>query len=211
MIGVIVAVATLVISGVAVWVISRRPRRRDSKATLTAAAEPEMRTRAFLKSGFHKEMPRATVSDLRIDTQNVLEEAEAAADLETLDAFLADVRDSLGADEAVFWRWSEQRDSLSPAAWSTPGAGRPMHFDVTGWAGLVKWAAEARVIHFDTDARVAVARLAAAPIEFDGRLMGVLSVARIEGLEKGREFVKQWLPRHASQVGRLVSMSELRR
>ncbi len=158
----------------------------------------------------HTAPPRATVSDLRLDTQSVLEEAEAAADLATLDVFLADVRDLLGADEAVFWRWSEERDSLVPASWSTPGAGRPMHFS-PAWDGLVKWAAEARVIHFDADARVAVARLAAAPVEHTGELIGVLSVARAEGLERGRDHVKQWLPRHAAQVGRLVSMSELRR
>jgi diguanylate cyclase (GGDEF)-like protein len=210
-IGTIAAVAALIIAiGAAVYVW-RRGARRASGPVPQITEDGDSRARAFIKAGQHKEMPRATVSDLRLDAQSLLEEAEAAADLETLDAFLADVRDSLGADEAVFWRWSEQRDSLSPAAWSTPGAGRPMHFDVGGWAGLVKWAAEARVIHFDSDARVAVARLAAAPIEFDGRLMGVLSVARVEGLDKGREFVKQWLPRHASQVGRLVSMSELRR
>ncbi|MEK7403109.1 MAG: sensor domain-containing diguanylate cyclase [Gemmatimonadota bacterium] len=211
MIQTIAAVAALVIALGAAWVIWRRSVRSGSEAEPQVSGERESRARTFMKSGQHKEMPRATISDLRLDAQTLLEEAEAAADLETLDAYLADVRDSLGADEAVFWRWSEQRDSLAPAAWSTPGAGRPMHFDVGGWAGLVKWAAEARVIHFDSDARVAVARLAAAPIESEGKLMGVLSVARIEGLEKGREYVKEWLPRHASQVGRLVSMSELRR
>jgi diguanylate cyclase (GGDEF)-like protein len=79
------------------------------------------------------------------------------------------------------------------------------------WGELVKWAAEGRVMHFDADARVAVTRLAAAPVEHDGRLIGVLSVARQEGLERGREHIKAWLPRHASQVGRLVSLFELRR
>jgi diguanylate cyclase (GGDEF)-like protein len=209
----VVAVIALAVVGVGLVVLSRRG----------AAAEPpsdapmltgESRARQFIKGGTPGKgvmMPRPTVSDLRLDAQSLLEEAEVAADLETMDAFLADVRDSMGADEAVFWRWNEERDALAPASWSTPGASRPMHFDVGGWSGLVKWAAEARVIHFDTDARVAIARLAAAPIEFDGRLIGVLSVARHEGLERGREHVKQWLPRHASQVGRLVSMSELRR
>src|SRR5690349_4732379 len=119
MIQTIAAVAALIIAVAAAafaWRRSRKPPAEPA-APLEPSAQP--RTRAFLKSGMHKEMPRATVSDLRLDAQSLLEEAEAAADLETLDAFLADVRDSLGADEAVFWRWSEQRDSLAPAAWST--------------------------------------------------------------------------------------------
>jgi diguanylate cyclase (GGDEF)-like protein len=206
---IVAAVVTLVVVGVGLVVLRQQSSVQPTEAPPVAG---ESRARQFLKSGSTRmAMPRPTVSDLRLDAQSLLEEAEVAADLETMDAFLADVRDSLGADEAVFWRWSEQRDTLAPASWSTPGASRPMHFDVGGWSGLVKWAAEARVIHFDTDARVAVARLAAAPIEFGGRLLGVLSVARHEGLERGREHVKQWLPRHAAQVGRLVATSELRR
>jgi diguanylate cyclase (GGDEF)-like protein len=82
---------------------------------------------------------------------------------------------------------------------------------MNAWSPLVKWAAEGRVMHFDADARIAVTRLAAAPVELDGRLIGVLSVARQEGLDRGREHLKAWLPRHAAQVGRLVSLFELRR
>jgi len=211
-----VAVATVLLAGVGfVLLQSRKPLKPPAEPSPESEVRPgESRAKQYLKSSDYSvipALPRGTVSDLRLDAQSLLDEAEAAADLETMDAFLADVRDSLGADEAVFWRWNEQKDALAPASWSTPGAGRPMHFDVGGWSGIVKWAAEARVTHFDTDARVAVARLAAAPIEHDGRLYGVLSVARAEGLERGREHVKQWLPRHASQVGRLVSMSQLRR
>src|SRR6185503_10939994 len=121
------------------------------------------------------------------------------------------VRDALGADEAVFWRWSEERDALAPSAWSTQGTTRPKFFDMSAWGPLVKWAAEGRVMHFDADARVAVTRLAAAPVEMDSRLIGVLSVARAEGLDRGREHLKAWLPRHAAQVGRFVALFELRR
>jgi len=207
---VVIAIVTLVVVGVGLVFLRGRAPSPPTEAPQVSTGES--RARQFLKSGpAHMAMPRPTVSDLRLDTQSMLEEAEVASDLATMDAFLADVRDSMGADEAVFWRWSEQRDTLAPASWSTVGASRPMHFDVSGWSGLVKWAAEARVIHFDTDARVAIARLAAAPVETDGRLLGVLSVARHEGLERGREHVKHWLPRHAAQVGRLVSTSELRR
>ena len=174
--------------------------------------QSEPRVKQFRTTSTHRvALPRPTVSNLRQDIQAMLEDADIAEDLETLDAYLTDVRDAVGADEAVFWRWSEAQDRLTPGSWSTHGAARPTYFDMQAWGGLVKWAAEARVIHFDADARVAVTRLAAAPIEHEGRLLGVLSVARAEGLDRGREHLKSWLPRYASQVGRLVSLFEVRR
>jgi diguanylate cyclase (GGDEF)-like protein len=173
---------------------------------------PEKRVQQFRMTSSHQTLEEAITDprDLRSDTQAQLEEGEIAQDMATLDAFLADVRDSLGADEAVYWRWSRARDTLTPGAWSTPNAQRPQFFDMGAWGALVKWAAEGRVLSFDADARVAVTRLAVAPVELDGRLIGVLSVARAEGLERGREHLKQWLPRHAAQVGRLVSLFEVR-
>ena len=193
---------------------TRAALRRRAGRTGTARIDeaPQSRVRQFLHTGTHRmAQPRSTLTDLRVDTQAMLEEAEVASDLATLDAFLADVRDSVGGDEAVFWKWSEQRDSVTPAAWSTPGATLPKFFEMNAWGGFVKWAAEGRVMHFDADARVAVTRLAAAPVEHDGQLMGVLSVSRAEGLERGREHIKSWLPRHAMQVGRLVALFEIRR
>ena len=174
--------------------------------------ETDPRVQQFRLTGSNRLIePPSVPSNLRPEAQAQLEKADLASDLATLDAFLMDVRDSLGADEAIFWRWSEHRDTLTPTAWSTPGVKRPAHFDMNAWRGLVQWAAEGRVMHFDADARVAVTRLAAAPVEHHSRLIGVLSVARAEGLEKGREHVKAWLPRHAAQVGRLVSLFEVRR
>src|SRR5687767_3004895 len=155
--------------------------------------------------------PRLTLSDISVDTQVQQEEAESAADMDTLNAYLADVRDSIGGDEAVFWRWSEKRDSVAPFAWSTPSVPRPRFFDVNAWGSLIRWSAAERMLTFDADDRVAIARLAAAPVEHDGQLLGVLSVARKEGLERGRAYIKSWLPRHAVQVGRLVSLFEIRR
>jgi diguanylate cyclase (GGDEF)-like protein len=184
-------------------------RRRLPPPELPADAT-SYRARQFIQTGSQRLVP-TSASDLRPEMEAMLAEAEISSDLATLDVFLADVRDSVGADEAIFWRWSEELDKLSPSAWSTTGATRPRYFDMNAWKELVKWSAEQRMINFDADARVAVARLASAPVEFDGRLIGVLSVARAEGLERGREHLKAWLPRHAAHVGRLISLFELRR
>lgn len=210
MIWLIPALAALIL--VAFVAGARYATRRRITGTAQIDGAPESRVRQFLTTGTHRLPPqRGSLTDLRIETQAMFEEAEVASDLATLDAYLADVRDSVGADEAIFWKWSEKRDSVSPAAWSTPGATLPKFFDLNAWGAFVKWAAEARVMHFDADARVAVTRLAAAPVEHEGLLMGVLSVARGEGLERGREHIKSWLPRHAMQVGRLVALFEIRR
>src|SRR5438477_145596 len=90
-------------------------------------------------------------------------------------------------------REAAEREELAP---------KPQHFDMHAWGPLVRWSAEEQQLTFDADARVAVIRLAAAPVKLDERLIGVLSVARQEGLDRGRETIRSWLPRHATQVGR---------
>lgn len=203
------------ILGAARYLMRRGPTVEGIVSSEMQASDAEFtdpRVQQFRLTGSNRLIePSSAITDIRPDAQAKLEKADLATDLATLDAFLVDVRDSIGGDEAVFWRWSEHRDTLKPTAWSTPGVKRPAHFDMNAWRGLVQWAAEGRMMHFDADARVGVTRLAAAPVEHHGRLIGVLSIARAEGLEKGREHIKAWLPRHAAQVGRLVSLFEVRR
>lgn len=214
---------TVVLLGLAAAIVARARRRvparrpmplsvSGERTTTEIADEPEPRVRQFLNTGSHP-LPdiERDGAHLKREALTRLEQAEVASDLASLDVFLADVRDALGADEAVFWRWSRQRDRLTPSAWSTAGTPRPQHFDMQAWGPLVRWAAEEKQLTFDADARVAVIRLAAAPIELGDRLIGVLSVSRAEGLDRGRETIKSWLPRHATQVGRLIQLFELRR
>lgn len=211
----VAAVLLLIAIGLtALQLLRRMPRMATSvRAEIEEQRKlPDPRVEQFRRTGSNRLIePNSAVTDLKPESQARLEQADLASDLATLEAYLVDVRDSIGGDEAIFWRWSEHRDTLTPTAWSTPGVKRPSYFDMNAWRGLVQWAAEGRVMHFDADARVAVTRLAAAPVEHHSRLMGVLSVARAEGLEKGREHIKAWLPRHAAQVGRLVSLFEIRR
>src|SRR3954465_16059549 len=53
--------------------------------------------------------PRATVSNMRVEALKDVEVRENESSFEMLNLFLVDVRDALGADEVVFWRWSEGR------------------------------------------------------------------------------------------------------
>jgi diguanylate cyclase (GGDEF)-like protein len=154
-------------------------------------------------------VPRA--SDLRSESEATYEEHEAATDIVFLEHQLADIRDACGAEEAVFWRWQEHRDSLTPVAWSTAGAARPQHFAFAEWAPLVKWAAESRVVIFDGEGKETPPRLTAAAILDEEHLIGVLTIANQNGVSITRDYAKAWMPRYADQVSRLLALSEMRR
>lgn len=149
------------------------------------------------------------LSDLTIAAQENYRRLEEQEDLATLRAFLDDLRDQYGADEAIFWHWNEQRDTLTPSAWSTGEGDRPAHFNRMRWGPLVRWAAEGRVVHFDGEG--AEVRLAAAPVLVDDQLLGVISVASSTGVRAERVRLKEWMPRHAAQLGRLLRLFTIRR
>ena len=69
--------------------------------------------------------------------------------LSILDGFLRDVRDIVQADEALFWRWNEDRDTLLPHAWSSEEAPRPQFFRVKEWGPLARWSARERIVTLD--------------------------------------------------------------
>jgi diguanylate cyclase (GGDEF)-like protein len=215
------ASALLLVLAIAVGVVvllRRRSRRTAPQrtahlpASLSVPTPTDPRVRQFRFTGSNRIVdPKLSAADLRNVAMAAAEQEDFKSENDTIAAFLQDVRDSMGADEALFWRWSEKRDALQPFTWSTPGEPRPMHFDMSAWSGLVQWSAQQRMMNFDSDARSAVTRLATAPVIHEDRLIGVLSVSRAGGLDRGREHIKSWLPRHAAQVARLVLGAELRR
>lgn len=191
---------------------SPRTSHLPAPDSLVSATPTDPRLKQFRFTGSNRIIdPKLSAADLRNAAVAAAEQEDFQSENDTIAAFLQDVRDSMGADEAVFWRWSEKRDVLQPFTWSSPGDPRPMHFDMGAWSGLVQWSAQQRMMNFDADARSAVTRLASAPVIHQERLIGVLSVSRAGGLDRGREHIKSWLPRHAAQVARLVLGAEVRR
>ena len=101
------AAALVLLIGVS---MSRRARRRRVEESEPVAPSPpaetqevHQRVRRFLQTGSHRLVePESSASDLRPGARTVLQAKDVAADAATLDAFLADVRDASGADEAVF-------------------------------------------------------------------------------------------------------------
>ena len=145
---------------------------------------------------------------LRRDVRVSFEAREAEHDRGLLASLLADFRDVTGAEEAILWRWRPERDSLSPAVWSTE-AGRPSYFNIAEWAPLVQWSAETGVVqivgHEDT------AFVAAAAIKRGEDLIGVLSMTHAGGLGLGRDALKEWMPRLADQLGTFNDLLGVRR
>ena len=151
----------------------------------------------------------AMPSDLRRGIEVTRQEAEERRQTEVLSRYLCDVRDALGADEVVFWRWTGARDTLVAAACSGDGAEtEPSKFNHAEWLPLVKWAAEERIVHFDDskpDPRVAMG-----PVAGLKRAFGALSISAEAGLKTSRDELKAWIPRYTAQVSVLAELLETR-
>lgn len=147
---------------------------------------------------------------LRRDVEERLAQAESAADRGALGRYLADIRDLVAAEEAVFWEWLEERDTLRPWAWSTANSDRPRHFRMGDWGPLVQWAAQERLMH-TAGPDPSFPQVAVAPVVSGERLYGVLSVASSTGLSIGKAAVREWLPRHADHVAMLSDVFDSRR
>ena len=162
--------------------------------------------------GDRTDTPRAfeaMPSDLRRGIESTRKEAEERRQTEVLSRYLCDVRDALGADEVVFWRWTGARDTLVAAACSGDGAEtEPTKFNHAEWLPLVKWSAEERIVHFDEGKPGP--RIAMGPVAGLKRAFGALSISADAGLKPSRDDLKAWVPRYTAQVAVLAELLETR-
>ena len=154
--------------------------------------------------------PEATVAAnaLRRDVRVSFEVNEARHDRAVLSHLLRDFRDVAGGEEAIFWRWMADRDSLAPSVWSSDGT-RPAHFSITEWAPLVQWSAEGGVIQ--PVGQEEVVHVGAAPVMNGETLVGVLSITHKAGLGLDRTALREWLPRLANQLATVQELVDVRR
>jgi diguanylate cyclase (GGDEF)-like protein len=203
----VVIIMSMAVGAVAAWWVLRP--RAGAMPPPREPAGPVTRVDALLSAAPSK-VVTATPQALRRDVQEVFENKEAAEDLAILDRLLVDIADLAGAEEAIFWRWVESRETLVPAAWSTEELPRPSYFDVQAWSPMIRWTAEERMVQFlgpDDHAPI----LAAAPVIGLSSIYGVLSVSRANGLALDRDSTRAWLQRFAAQVASLVQLFDLRR
>ncbi len=167
------------------------------------------RLEAHLSSPSAPKFTPAKSMALRRDVQERVETTEATQDLAVIDRLLADIRDLSGAEEAIFWRWHEARQTLVPSAWSSEDE-RPAFFDMRAWGALVRWSAEQAMVQLDGEAEREPV-LAAAPVLGPTAVYGVLSVTSRDGLRLDREAARAWMPRFAAQVASLLQLFDVRR
>lgn len=151
---------------------------------------------------------RVGVEALRRDVRISFEAQEEGHDRLLLKPLLADFRDVAGAEEAIFWRWRADRDSLSPGVWSTE-APRPEHFNVAEWGPLVQWSAETGVVQVVGEGDTI--NVAAACVRQGETLFGVLSLTHTGGLGLVRASLKEWMPRLADQLATFNDLLAVRR
>ena len=186
------------------WQVKRaqenaKKRRRVTRSDGVFGSERADTPRAF----------EAMPSDLRRGIEVTRKEAEERRQTEVLSRYLCDVRDALGADEVVFWRWTGARDTLVAAACSGDGAEtEPTKFNHAEWLPLVKWSAEERIVHFDEGKPGP--RIAMGPVAGLKRAFGALSISCDAGLKPSRDELKTWVPRYTAQVAVLAELLETR-
>jgi diguanylate cyclase (GGDEF)-like protein len=117
---------------------------------------------------------------------------------------LSDLREVLGAEEAVLWRWTPRRDALVRAAVS-PASAVPT-VDGDDLLPLVAWAAEQRMPHVGSGDD----GFALAPVEVGGVVLGAIGIRRSGGFDADRERVRKWLPRSAAHLGQLSALLDAR-
>ena len=186
------------------FVIGRARRVRVS------APKPLTRLETHRASAVQARLTPAKPAALRRDIQEVVQTREATQDLEVLDRLLRDIRDLSSADEAIFWRWVEERQTLIPNAWSTEDQSRPRFFDMTAWGPVVRLSAEEGRVQFGS-AVGGAPTIAVAPVTAAGTICGVITVSAINGLHLDRDAARTWMPRFAAQVGALIQLFDLRR
>jgi diguanylate cyclase (GGDEF)-like protein len=150
-----------------------------------------------------------TPGDLRSDRQAQFQTAEGLRHIDALDRYLRDVRDTMGADEVVFWRFNEARQTQRAAAWSTEQASSPRYFDRDAWSPLVRWAAESGQVQCVAEGEVSF--FVVAPVREGGRVHGAMSISSRAGLTHTPDGAKRWAARHAAHAAVLLDLLDLRR
>jgi len=194
------AVAAIVVAAAALRQASAAKRELATARGRLARIDAEMPTVDL--------QPAISAKALRRDVRVSFEVSEARADRAVIVQLLIDFRDVSGAEEAIYWRWIPERDSLAPAVWSSE-ATRPSYFSITEWAPLVQWSAEGGVVQ--TVGHEEIVHVGAAPIRRGETLMGVLSLTHRNGLGWNRSALRDWLPRLADQLGTVQELVDVRR
>ena len=121
--------------------------------------------------------------------------------------FLRDVRDALGAADAVFWRVAVNGEGLVPEA-AAEGAHWAETRDETA-LGVIAWSAQERVAQY-VPGEPGSDALAVAAVTARGGLLGALSVHAAAPFAATPDDIRTRLVRHALRLGDLVDLVDTR-
>ena len=157
--------------------------------------------------GTHTRPSLSAVQVLRGEDLAGLAERDARELAEELRPYLVDVTRQHGASEVTLWRHGGgDKAALEIVAWS--GDGRPPAAATWGTVperALVAWSAAEQMVGFER--RDDEPRIAICPVRFaSGEPAGAIVLATADRFTTGRDALRDWLPRHAAQVGRLASL-----
>jgi len=206
---IVVALVSAAVGAAAAVVVSRRNLWRG-KFKRSSGPRPLTRVETHRTSAVQVRLTPAKSAALRRDVQEVVQSKEAAQDLEVLDSLLRDIRDLSSADEAIFWRWVEERQTLIPNAWSTENQPRPRFFDMAAWGPVVRLSSEEGRVQFGGDVGGAPT-IAVAPVVATKAVYGVITVSSANGLQLDRDAAREWMARFGCQVGALIQLFDFRR
>ena len=105
----VLAVAALAVAGYSMRREHRSRRDLESARARLAHMEAELPKR--------EQETTVGANALRRDVRVSFEVNEARHDRAVIARLLQDFRDVAGGEEAIFWRWWPDRDSLAPAVW----------------------------------------------------------------------------------------------
>ncbi|MEO7039897.1 MAG: sensor domain-containing diguanylate cyclase [Gemmatimonadaceae bacterium] len=131
-------------------------------------------------------------------------EPESNVEQETLSRFLREMRDQVGGDEVVLWRYIRESDELIPVSSASSPIPKVTFETNPPLESLVHWAVQQGLptTNYDTESSFFLT----AAVGKEGRFHGALGVYAEDRESLSREKAKIFLPRYATRLTTLVDM-----
>jgi diguanylate cyclase (GGDEF)-like protein len=131
-------------------------------------------------------------------------EPESNVEQETISRFLREMRDQIGGDEVVLWRYLRDTDELVPISSASSPVPKVSFETNPPLESLVHWAVQQGLptTNYDTESSFFLT----AAVGREGRFHGALGVFAEDRESLSRERAKVFLPRYATRLTTLVDM-----
>ena len=131
-------------------------------------------------------------------------EPESNVEQETISRFLREMRDQIGGDEVVLWRYLRDTDELTPISSASSAIAKVTFETNPPLESLVHWAVQQGLptTNYDTESSFFLT----AAVGKEGRFHGAIGVYAEDRESLSREKAKIFLPRYAARLTLLVDM-----